>query len=99
MLVVDRLENLPVVGLHVFAHYFHGRLFVAPDDRDRFGIAAQIPDHRVRFLLNHFARRDHADKDERNIQLGDVQDMLEAQLFGLESDRRAHQPGGCIAGF
>ena len=38
-------------------------------------------------FLNHLARRDHADKDERNIQLGDVQDMLEAQLFSLESDR------------
>ena len=97
MFVVNSFERLPVVGLHEFAHHFHGRFSIAQDDGDRLGVASEITAYGVRLLLENFSRANDAHKYEGNIELGNVQDLFETQFLSLKNDGGVHEPGGGVA--
>src|SRR5499433_3066266 len=97
MFVVDRFEQLSVIRLHESSHYFYRGFFVAVDDGDRLGITSEIAANGIGLLLDDFSGGDDGDKDKRNIELSDVENMLESQFLGLKGYRSAHESGGGVA--
>src|SRR5215813_4676463 len=97
MLVVNRFKRLTVIRLHIFGHDFHGCLFVLADNRDRLSVTSEIAVDGIRLLLDDFSGGDNGDKDKRNIELGDIENMLESQFLGLKGYRSAHESGGGVA--
>src|SRR5439155_12875472 len=97
MLIVNRFEQLSVIRFHKFTHHFHGRLFIAADDGNCLGIASEIAADGVGLLLDDFTRGYDGDKDKGNIELGDIENMLEAQFLSLKGYRSAHESGGGVA--
>src|SRR5262245_10620309 len=97
MLFVDRFQQLSVIRLHIFGHDFHGCLFVLADNRDRLSVTSEIAADGIGLLLDDFSGGDNGDKDKRNIEFADIENMFKSQFLGLEGYRSAHESGGGVA--